>query len=66
MIGSGLHYVKSLAAAFIPLRLRWSRFRTVTCYQPAERHGTPGNYVNGANIAGFLQVAKAIIAQGVV
>ena len=35
-------------------------------YQAAEAHGTPGNYVNGANIAGFLQVARAMIAQGVV
>ena len=32
----------------------------------AEEYGTPGNLVNGANIAGFLKVAKAILAQGVV
>jgi glutamate dehydrogenase (NADP+) len=36
------------------------------CYQAADVHGTPGNYVNGANIAGFLQVANAMLAQGVV
>ncbi|MDJ0925396.1 MAG: NADP-specific glutamate dehydrogenase [Acidimicrobiia bacterium] len=36
------------------------------CHQAAEAHGTPGNYVNGANIAGFLKVADAMIAQGVV
>jgi len=36
------------------------------CHQAAESHGTPGNYVNGANIAGFLQVARAMVAQGVV
>jgi len=35
-------------------------------YQAAEAHGTPGNYVNGANIAGFLKVANAMVAQGVV
>ncbi len=35
-------------------------------YQAAESHGTPGNYVNGANIAGFLRVAGAMLAQGVV
>ena len=29
-------------------------------------YGTPGNYVNGANIAGFLKVADAMIDQGVV
>jgi glutamate dehydrogenase (NADP+) len=32
----------------------------------AEEYGTPGNYVNGANIAGFLKVAKAMLDQGVV
>ena len=32
----------------------------------AEEFGTPGNLVNGANIAGFLKVAKAMLAQGVV
>jgi glutamate dehydrogenase (NADP+) len=37
-----------------------------TCVQVAEEYGTPGNYVNGANIAGFLKVADAMIDQGVV
>jgi glutamate dehydrogenase (NADP+) len=37
-----------------------------TCTQMAERFGTPGNYVNGANIGGFLKVADAMIDQGVV
>ena len=37
-----------------------------SCYHAAENHGTPGNYVNGANIAGFLKVAHAMVAQGVV
>jgi glutamate dehydrogenase (NADP+) len=36
------------------------------CVQTAERFGTPGNYVNGANIAGFLKVADAMMDQGVV
>lgn len=36
------------------------------CVQTADRFGTPGNYVNGANIAGFLKVADAMIDQGVV
>jgi glutamate dehydrogenase (NADP+) len=36
------------------------------CTQTADRFGTPGNYVNGANIAGFLKVADAMIDQGVV
>jgi glutamate dehydrogenase (NADP+) len=37
-----------------------------TCVQVSERFGTPGNYVNGANIGGFLKVADAMMDQGVV
>jgi glutamate dehydrogenase (NADP+) len=37
-----------------------------TCVEMADRFGTPGNYVNGANIGGFLKVADAMIDQGVV
>ncbi len=37
-----------------------------TCLSTAERFGTPGNYVNGANIAGFLKVADAMLDQGLV
>jgi glutamate dehydrogenase (NADP+) len=37
-----------------------------TCVDVAERFGTPGNYVNGANIGGFLKVADAMMDQGVV
>ncbi|GAA1910357.1 NADP-specific glutamate dehydrogenase [Streptomyces sodiiphilus] len=37
-----------------------------TCHGTAERYGRPGNYVAGANIAGFETVADAMIAQGVV
>jgi glutamate dehydrogenase (NADP+) len=36
------------------------------CVEAAERFGTPGNYVNGANIAGFLKVADAMMDQGLV
>jgi len=36
------------------------------CMDTAERFGTPGNYVNGANIAGFLKVADAMLDQGIV
>jgi glutamate dehydrogenase (NADP+) len=36
------------------------------CVTTAERFGTPGNYVNGANIAGFLKIADAMMDQGVV
>jgi glutamate dehydrogenase (NADP+) len=37
-----------------------------TCVETAERFGTPGNYVNGANIGGFLKVADAMMDQGLV
>jgi glutamate dehydrogenase (NADP+) len=36
------------------------------CLQEAEKYGTPGNYLNGANIAGFLKVADAMMDQGLV
>jgi glutamate dehydrogenase (NADP+) len=32
----------------------------------AEKYGSPGNLVNGANIAGFVNVAETMMAQGVV
>lgn len=37
-----------------------------TCVDVSEKYGTPGNYVNGANIGGFLKVADAMIDQGIV
>ncbi len=36
------------------------------CYETADKYGTPGNLVNGANIAGFLKVADAMLDQGLV
>jgi glutamate dehydrogenase (NADP+) len=36
------------------------------CVQASERYGTPGNYVNGANIAGFLKVANTMMDLGLV
>lgn len=60
------------------MRMSWSReevdikLRTImknihsNCYSTAEKYGTPGNYVNGANIAGFLKVANAMMDQGIV
>jgi glutamate dehydrogenase (NADP+) len=60
------------------MRLPWSkeevdhRLREImhnihtTCVETAERFGTPGNYVNGANIGGFLKVANAMLDQGLV
>jgi glutamate dehydrogenase (NADP+) len=37
-----------------------------TCLAAAKEYGKPGNYMVGANIAGFLKVAKAMQAQGVI
>ncbi|NCA98228.1 MAG: NADP-specific glutamate dehydrogenase [Clostridia bacterium] len=36
------------------------------CESAAAEYGTPGNYMAGANIAGFLKVAEAMKAQGTV
>ncbi len=59
------------------MRLSWSReevdsklqdiMRSIhkNCNEAAAAYGTPGNYVNGANIAGFLKVANAMLDQGV-
>jgi glutamate dehydrogenase (NADP+) len=59
-------------------RLRWSReevdarLRGIMksihrrCLETAEDYDTPGTYLNGANIAGFVQVADAMLDQGVV
>ena len=60
------------------MRISWTReevdnrlyniMKTIheVCQRTAEKYGTPGNYVNGANIAGFLKVANAMMDQGVV
>jgi glutamate dehydrogenase (NADP+) len=36
------------------------------CFECADDYGTPGNYVNGANIAGFLTVAEATAQLGLI
>ncbi len=60
------------------LRLSWTReevdqrlhgiMKSIhkTCVETAAKYGTPGNYVNGANIGGFLKVANSMLDQGVV
>jgi glutamate dehydrogenase (NADP+) len=35
-------------------------------FETADSYGTPGNLVHGANIAGFLKVANAMLDQGLV
>ena len=60
------------------MRLNWSREEVdakldsimvsihETCARTAEEYGHPGNYMMGANIAGFLKVADAMLNQGIV
>ena len=36
------------------------------CYETAEEFGSPGNYVVGSNVAGFVKVARAMLAMGVI
>jgi len=37
-----------------------------SCVEASEQYGTKGNYVNGANIAGFIKVANSMMDQGIV
>ncbi|MBP7766569.1 MAG: NADP-specific glutamate dehydrogenase [Deltaproteobacteria bacterium] len=60
------------------LRLSWTReevdgrllliMKSIhkACFDTAEAYGKKGDYVTGANIAGFTKVAKAMLAYGVV
>ncbi|HSC27771.1 MAG TPA: NADP-specific glutamate dehydrogenase [Vicinamibacterales bacterium] len=60
------------------MRLSWSRAEVDerlhgimkaihrACWETAGQFGAPGNYVMGANIAGFLKVADAMMDQGLV
>ncbi|MCZ7587785.1 MAG: NADP-specific glutamate dehydrogenase [Gaiella sp.] len=36
------------------------------CYETAAEYGKPGNYVAGANISGFIKVAAAMVALGLI
>ncbi len=70
--------VSGLEMAQNSMRLTWTREEVdnrlhlimkdihKTCVDVAGRFGTPGNYVNGANIGGFLKVADAMMDQGLV
>ncbi|MHA1944903.1 MAG: NADP-specific glutamate dehydrogenase [Candidatus Hodarchaeales archaeon] len=60
------------------LRLGWSREEVdqrlhgimvnihKNAYETAEKYGVKGNYVIGANIAGFMKVARSMVAQGLI
>ena len=70
--GSGLEMSQN------SMRLAWTReevdqrlhgiMRSIheACVNTAETYGQPGNYVLGANIAGFIKVADSMLDQGVV
>ena len=36
------------------------------CHETAEEYGKPGDLVLGANVAGFLEVAEAVHAHGLI
>lgn len=60
------------------LRMSWTReeveqrLRAImknihtSCLEAAEAYGSPGDYLTGANIAGFMKVARAMMAYGIV
>jgi glutamate dehydrogenase (NADP+) len=60
------------------MRLSWSReevdqrlhgiMKSIhkACLEAAETYGKKGDYLMGANIAGFIKVANAMLAYGVV
>jgi glutamate dehydrogenase (NADP+) len=60
------------------MRLSWSReevddrlhgiMKSIhrACLEAAETYGRPGDYLMGANIAGFIKVANAMMAYGIV
>jgi glutamate dehydrogenase (NADP+) len=70
--------VSGLEMAQDSLRLTWpreevdARLKDIMkaihqqCRETAEEYDVPGNYVHGANIAGFTKVADAMLDQGLV
>jgi glutamate dehydrogenase (NADP+) len=70
--------VSGLEMAQNSMRLNWSREEVDnrlkmimkrihrTCLDAAAEYGSPGNYLAGANIAGFLKVVNAMLDQGLV
>ena len=70
--------VSGLEMAQNSMRLNWpkeevdSRLKIImksihrTCLDAAEEYGEPGNYLAGANIAGFMKVVNAMLDQGLV
>jgi len=70
--------VSGLEMAQNSMRLNWTaeeidnRLKIImkrihqSCLDAAEEYGAPGNYLVGANIAGFIKIVNAMLDQGVV
>ncbi|MEA2038384.1 MAG: NADP-specific glutamate dehydrogenase [Thermodesulfobacteriota bacterium] len=70
--------VSGLEMAQNSMRLNWPREEVdnrlkiimksihLSCLDAAAEYGVPGNYMVGANMSGFIKVADAMMAQGVV
>ena len=70
--------VSGLEMAQNSMRINWTREEVdrklqsimknihQTCLETAEEYGSPGNYMKGANIAGFIKVVDSMLDQGIV
>lgn len=69
---SGLEMTQNYLGSYWPARKVDDRLHIImknihdTCLAAAAEYGKPGNYLVGANIAGFVKVARAMLAQGIV
>lgn len=68
---SGLEMVQNYGGIYWSSEEVDSKLRTImqnihdNCLQTAAKYGKPGDYMAGANIAGFIKVADAMVAEGV-
>jgi glutamate dehydrogenase (NADP+) len=69
---SGLEMTQNYLGSYWPAKKVDDRLHLImknihdACLAAAEEYGKPGNYLVGANIAGFVKVAKAMVAQGII
>ena len=68
---SGLEMSQNAARMYWSAKVVDDKLREIMCsihdnaYEAAAKYGHKGNYVMGANIAGFTKVADAVVAQGI-
>ena len=68
---SGLEMSQNAARMYWSAKVVDDKLREIMCsihanaYEAAAKYGHEGNYVMGANIAGFTKVADAMVAQGI-